>query len=218
MQLDFTPKTMSILFAALLVAASAFAQSRKEKPLQLEDIADFPDTGKFPVGVVYGPKAAFKIRAPEDWVVDNRAGVKQGLPCVLYPGDSTWAEADAVMYAKIANTDTTDRDAFVKAAIDRFKKGNDKFRHERVAEGKTEGGHAYIINDYWHGERPDAPNSQCERVAYIQLPGAVAFIVFTVGSEELHKKHAGRVQDVVKSFTYEPKFINYKAEKPKGKK
>ena len=36
-------------------------------------------------GIVHGPKASFNISAPEGWVVDNQAGVKQGMPCVLYP-------------------------------------------------------------------------------------------------------------------------------------
>jgi len=34
-------------------------------------------------GIVYGPKAAFNIAAPGGWVLDNQAGVEQGLPCVL---------------------------------------------------------------------------------------------------------------------------------------
>ena len=36
-------------------------------------------------GIVYGPKAAFNISAPEGWVLDNESGRDQGMPCVLYP-------------------------------------------------------------------------------------------------------------------------------------
>ena len=42
---------------------------------------------KYPGGIVYGPKAAFNIAAPEGWVLDNESGAQQGLPCVL-PGQS----------------------------------------------------------------------------------------------------------------------------------
>ncbi|PYK13996.1 MAG: hypothetical protein DME65_00190, partial [Verrucomicrobia bacterium] len=56
-------------------------------------------------GVVYGPKAAFKIDAPDGWVLDNNSGVKQGLPSVLYPNSSSWADAKTIMYAKIASTE-----------------------------------------------------------------------------------------------------------------
>jgi len=46
-----------------------------------------------PAGIVRGPKAGFNISAPEGWVVDNEAGVNQGMPCVLYPRGSSWADA-----------------------------------------------------------------------------------------------------------------------------
>src|SRR5438093_13496226 len=58
---------------------------------------------KIPAGVVHGPKAGVKISAPEGWVVDNEAGVNQDLPCVLYPNGSACADAETVMYAKVAS-------------------------------------------------------------------------------------------------------------------
>ena len=87
------------------------------------------------------------------------------------------------------------------------------FKSTTVASGKTGDGHAYIINDYRHGADPNAANSQYERVGYVQLPGAVAYIVFTVPSEALHKKYASAVEETVKSFSYQPKYINYGAKK-----
>jgi hypothetical protein len=222
MQLSHFPMSIPILFicVSLLWAFPNYVGARdgkkKEKPIAVDDVADFPARETFPAGVVFGPKAAFKIRAPKGWVVDNQAGASQGLPCVLYPEGSTWAEADAVMYAKIASTDTTDRDAFVKAAIAHMRKESENFTHERIAEGKTGDGHAYVINDYRHGAREGASNSQVERVAYVQLPGAVAYVVFTVPSEALHKKHASVVNTTVKSLSYTPEFINFGGKK-KGK-
>jgi hypothetical protein len=43
---------------------------------------------KYPGGIVYGPKAAFNVSAPNGWVLDNESGVPQGEPCVLYPKGS----------------------------------------------------------------------------------------------------------------------------------
>jgi hypothetical protein len=85
-------------------------------------------------GIVYGPKAAFNIGAPEGWVLDNQAGRDQGLPCVLYPKGSSWSDAKTVMYAKIASTQFEDVNAF-------------------VIRGKGEQGHA---GDAWHAEREDS--------------------------------------------------------------
>ena len=58
--------------------------------------------------MVYGPKAAFNIGAPEGWVLDNQAGKEQGLPCVLYRKGDSWSDARTVMYVKIASTQFED--------------------------------------------------------------------------------------------------------------
>src|SRR5690349_10719741 len=74
-----------------------------------------------PGGIVYGPKAAFKIDAPAGWVLDNQSGVEQGLPCVLYPKGESWTKASTVMYAKIAGTQFEDVEKFVATAIKEMK-------------------------------------------------------------------------------------------------
>ena len=66
-----------------------------------------------PDGSVYGPKAGFNITAPEGWVVDNESGKEQGMPCVLYPKDSSWSDAKTVMYAKVASPEWEGVNAFV---------------------------------------------------------------------------------------------------------
>jgi hypothetical protein len=122
-----------------------------------------------PGGIVYGPKAAFKIDAPPGWVLDNSVGVEQGLPCVLYPKGSTWADANTIMYAKIASTQYEDVGKFVANAIQQMEKAHGKPK-EKVDTGKTGDGQPYFINEY-----PATKSySQWERVAYIQLPKAVA--------------------------------------------
>ncbi len=83
-------------------------------------------------GIVYGPKAAFNIAAPEGWVLDNQAGVEQGLPCVLYPKGSSWADAKTIMYAKIASTQFEDVNAFVATAIKEMAKTHGKPKEKRM--------------------------------------------------------------------------------------
>ena len=133
-------------FALLVVCGGVFAQST------------------YPGGIVYGPKAAFKIDAPPGWVLDNSAGVEQGLPCVLYPKGSTWADANTIMYAKIAGTDYEDVGKFVAMAISQMEKVHGKPK-EKVDSGKTGDGQPYFINEY-----PATKSySQWERVAYIPI-------------------------------------------------
>src|SRR2546422_11607236 len=154
-------------------------------------------------GIVYGPKAAFNIAAPEGWVLDNRAGGEQGLPCVLYPKGSSWAGAKTVMYAKIASTQFEDVNAFVAMAIKEMQKTHGKPK-EKIASGKTRDGHDYFINEY----PATKTYSQWERVAYVQLPRAVAYIVLSSRDEASYRKDSSALQEVLKTFVYlEPKSV-----------
>jgi hypothetical protein len=171
----------TVLFGFVLLAAlgSVFAQAT------------------FPGGIVYGPKAAFNIKAPSGWVLDNSAGAEQGLPCVLYPKGSTWSDANAIMYAKIAGTDYEDAGKFVAMAIKQMEKAHGKPK-EKVDKGKTGDGRPYFINEY-----PATKSySQWERVAYIQLPKAVAYIVFSARDEASYRKNFPALNEVLKSFAY----------------
>jgi hypothetical protein len=166
--------------AWLLFCASAFAQNKNAG------------------GIVYGGNAAFNITAPEGWVLDTESGAEQGLPCVLYPKDSSWSDAKTVMYAKVARgNDVTDAEAFAAWAIEEMKKkkGSPK---EKIASGKTRGGEAYFINEY----PATATYSQWERVAYIQLPGAVAYVVLSSRNEESYRRDNHALEDVLKTIFY----------------
>jgi hypothetical protein len=148
-------------------------------------------------GIVYGPKAAFNIGAPKGWVLDNESGASQGLPCVLYPKGAAWSDAKTVMYAKIDSTHFEDVNAFVATAIkDMMKKhGAPK---EKIASGKTKDGHDYFINEY----PATRSYSQWERVAYVQLPRAVAYIVLSSLDEASYRKDAPALQEVLKTLVY----------------
>lgn len=156
---------------------------------------------QYPGGIVYGPKAAFTIDAPKGWVLDNESGVDQGLPCVLYPKGESWADARTVMYAKIAGTKFEDVNAFVAFAIKEMEKTHGK-PNEKIASGKTSDGRDYVINEY-----PATKNySQWERVGYVQLPKAVAYVVLSSRDEASYRKAAPALVEVLKTFAYlEPK-------------
>src|SRR5436190_12119378 len=159
---------------------------------------------KYKGGIVYGPKAAFNISAPEGWVLDNESGAEQGLPCVLYPKGESWADARTVMYAKIASTQYEDAEKFVAAAIKDMEKTHGKPK-EKIDKGKTGDGQSFFINEY----PATKTYSQWERVAYIQLPKAVAYIVLSSRDEASYRKDSGALQEVLKTFAYlEPKSEN----------
>ena len=147
-------------------------------------------------GIVYGPKGAFNLSAPKGWKLDPTAGSEQGLPCVLYREGQTWDSGDPVMYAKIASTTFEDYEAFAKDAVEHMKKERPGFTMKRVASGKTAGGQPYFINEY----PPGGSYKRSERVAYVQLPKAVAYIVFTADEKASYQKHQGALEEAVKSL------------------
>jgi len=152
-------------------------------------------------GIVYGPKAAFNISAPKGWVLDNKSGVEQGQPCVLYPKGSSWSDAKTIMYAKIASTQFENVNEFVAWAIKGMEEVHGKPK-EKIATGKTADGRDYFINEY----PATKTYSQWERVAYVQLPHAVAYIVLSSRDEPSYRKDSPALQEVLKSFGYlEPK-------------
>src|SRR5881296_4688400 len=156
---------------------------------------------KIPAGVVHGPKAGFKISAPEGWVVDNEAGVNQDLPCVLYPKGSSWADAKTVMYAKVASPQWEGVEAFVAWAIQGMKERHGTPK-EKIASGKTKDGHDYFINEY----PATKTYPQWERVGYVQLPQGVAYIVLTSRDKASYQKDSGQLDKVLKTLVYvEPK-------------
>src|SRR5882724_10318078 len=154
-----------------------------------------------PGGIVRGPKAGFNISAPEGWVVDNEAGVNQGMPCVLYPKGSSWVDAKTVMYANMAGPEFEGVNAFVETAIKEMK-AQYGIPKEKIASGKTKDGHDYFINEY----PATKTYSQWARVGYVQLPQGVAFIVFSSRDKASYTKDSGALEKVLKTLIYlEPK-------------
>lgn len=162
-----------------------------------------PET--FPNGVVYGPKAAFAIAAPNGWVLDNKSGAADGVPCVLYPKDTTWQNSPVVMYAKIASTTHEDAKVFIKVAIEQMTKQRPGFTHRQVAAGKTNEGLEWVINEYPATES----YPRAERVAYVQMPKAVAFIVLSADTADVAARYAVALENVLASFAYKEEFIGY---------
>jgi len=177
-----------LLFVTIFVGAFVFTFSFAE--------------GQYPGGIVYGPKAAFNISAPDGWVLDNESGAEQGLPCVLYPKGQSWADAKTVMYAEIAGEEFEDVNKFVATAIKEMAAKHGKPK-EKIASGKTKDGRDYFINEY----PATKTYSQWERVAYVQLPRAVAYIVLSSRDRASYQKDSGALETMLKgSFLYlEPK-------------
>jgi DNA-binding transcriptional regulator YhcF (GntR family) len=106
------------------------------------------------------------------------------------------------MYAEIAEFE--DVNAFVAKAIKEMAKKHGKPK-EKIASGKTKYGRKYFINEY----PATKTYSQWERVGYVQLPHAVAYIVPSSRDKASYQKDSGALQEVLKTLFYlELKFEN----------
>lgn len=162
---------------------------------------------QFPAGIVYGPKGAYKIDAPKNWILDNKSGLSSGLPCVLYINGYTWENSPVIMYAKIASSNFEKIDNFIDFAIKEFEKGDPGFYHKEFKKVETDSS-KYIIMDYQGG-----PYKSFERVFYIQMKKAVGYVVFSARTEEDFKKFADTILEIVESYEYKPEYIGYKENK-----
>src|SRR5438105_13497983 len=110
-------------------------------------------------------------------------------------------DAKTVMYANVAGTEFEGVNVFVAMAIKEMEKIHGRPK-ERIASGKTKDGHDYFINEY----PATKTYSQWERVGYIQLPQAVAYIVLSSRDHASYQKESGALEKILKTLVYlEPK-------------
>lgn len=183
-------KQISLLIPVLLLFTLCGAQTSGDR--------------QFPAGIVYGPKGAYKIDAPKNWILDNKSGMSDGLPCVLYIKGFTWQNSPVIMYAKIASPSFEKMDKFIAFAVKEFKKEDSNFYYKELKKGKTDSSN-YLIMDYQGG-----PYNSFERVFYVQMKKAVGYVVFSARNKDDFIKYADAIFEVTQSYKYKPEFINYK--------
>ncbi len=159
---------------------------------------------QFPAGIVFGPLAAFQISAPDGWVLDNKAGISNGLHCVLYLENSTWEQSAVIMYGKIAGPNFKTVEAFTDYTYKEFKKEDPKFVREKLKDVTIDKTYKAIVYKYVGG-----PYKSYEGAAYVQVDGAVCFVVFSAQNEEDYNAYAKALIQTIESFKYRPDYIGY---------
>ena len=106
------------------------------------------------------------------------------------------------MYAKIASPKYPKKSKFIEFTVNYFKADDAQFTSKTIEEGKTKEGYEFTVNEY---NRPSYP--LYEQTAYIQLPEAVAFIVYSAPSKELRISELAKFKETVNSFIYMPEYI-----------
>jgi hypothetical protein len=155
-----------------------------------------------PFGVISGPKAAFQIKAPNGWVLDNHSGQRNKMPYVMYPVGSSWRDGKVTMCAALANPEYRDYGQFAEDLRLDYKRQGAGYWFKRVKSGNTSKGYPYFVDEYKGRSDPEI-----HRTAYIQLPNAVAFIQLAASDEQLYRRHAPALDITLESVEYAPRFI-----------
>jgi|GEM_PF-5686046 len=167
-------------------------------------VADDTRTGdKRKIGLVYGKGLAFKITEPDGWNMSYIAGNSFGYPLVFYPSDSSWQDANSVIYLKIRNnpTDVTGASAVVDILTTddekAFKDLSPKLEVESAPTILTAKGGNAIIRKYSDGDK------LFYATAYIPLDKYTPSIIFSTRNKDAFEKDYVKFEQAVKSYKFE---------------
>jgi len=165
------------LTAMLMVGTSALAQGR---------------------GLVYGKDHAFFIDAPAGWILDNRAGISEGLRAVFYPTGSSWQASPAVMYANVGRaTEDGNLQSFIQADLEKFRHDSPTIRAINAAPIITPAGSSAEVR-YLSGDR----FGNSEAVAYIPEGQHVVMLVLTSKTKPAYQRALPAFITLVKSYRF----------------
>lgn len=167
----------------LLLCVPAFAQK--------------PDEG-IGSGIIYGTNHAYALSAPKGWVMDNQAGVSQGVFAVFYPSGSSWGKRSVVMYTNVLQKSPNQTFAEVIAAeqADSIKNLPGLKITDAPALPTRKDNPATV--KYLSG----GSEGTFEAIAYINEPKLVVLLVMTAQNKTDFDKSLPAFAELVKSYFF----------------
>ena len=150
-------------------------------------------------GILYGQDHVYELTAPDGWVLDNRAGVEQGLHAVFYPQGGSWSESRAVMYT------STDRlapgqslDDFIAGELRKFSASVGGGLRVKVGKPIDTAARAraevrLLSGDSW---------GNFESIAYLDAAPVVAMVVLTSRNASEYAKSEPAFEQLVASYRF----------------
>jgi hypothetical protein len=179
--------------------------------LILVTVAGYAQDGS-KTGIVYGKNHAFLVEAPDGWVLDNQAGLSEGLFAVFYQEGESWQYGKVVMYVNTASLEhrkhkTLNR--LIKSDIRDFKKHS---RNIKIVYGDTlltqDSSSAFVVNFFGDNF------GNYESVAYIDAGKVAVMIVMSAKSEALYNENYPAFKLLVQSYFFISDQVNFGT--PKG--
>lgn len=148
--------------------------------------------------ILYGESFALLVGAPEDWVIDSETGHQIGVLAVMYPKDSGWDDAPAVMYvSSLDKQGTLDFQNAVQQHLERTRTESPGVEIERLTSIATEHGDTARVyrttGDRW---------GNSDLVAFIDQPNVVVVVGMSAQTAEAFEAARPVFENVVASCTY----------------
>ena len=149
--------------------------------------------------IAYGDDWAFMIVPPPGWSLVCHVEDTLGVTVALWPSDSSWKDATAVMYVNPSGRSDPKESlqAFVNDEIGRFRKDNPGLKVEN-AEGLKTGDAAPILVRKLTGDR----FGNHEAIAYVESKRIFAILVLTARSEAAFNSSFAAFERLVGSYRY----------------
>lgn len=150
-------------------------------------------------GILYGKDHVYELTAPAGWVLDNRAGVGQGLHAVFYPEGEAWGQSRAAMYTSTGRLEPGQSlAAFIEHELEGFSAGAGG--EVRVEVGSpiaaASGARAevrHLSGDRW-GNR--------ESIAYLDSAPVVAMVVLTSRDPSAYRAARAAFEELASSYRF----------------
>jgi hypothetical protein len=159
-------------------------------------------------GLLYGHNNAYYLTAPIGWIMDNESGREEGLTAVFYPKDSSWANAETVMYTTFINFDTTKNETvldIIRFDSVNFKQNSPQLltkKQKPISMGKNKKALVYSYS----GD----VNGNYEMVAYIPESKGVVLIIISSRNKNGCINHHKSFEALVRSYKFLTDKVNIK--------
>jgi hypothetical protein len=150
-------------------------------------------------GIVHGKHHAFMISAPAGWLFDNQSGANDGLHAVAYRVGETYADSEAVLYARGQDYEPVDMptiDAYIETDLAGMRGGSPGVETFALPPIRlADGSDARVLG--FRGDRW----GNVEAVAYIALERSMVVLALSARSQARFDADLPAFREFVRGFT-----------------
>ena len=176
----------------ITLSLGAIAASQRESPRE-----NTPHSGG--AAIVYAEGGAFLIEGPKGWITDRQTGQELGVCCVWYPKDSTWDDAQTVMYPNITSKGPGQQtlNEFMESDLADFREHNPELTYEVGEDIPLKNTRIAKLRFFYN-----VNHGSSEAVAYIDEKKIIAFLVMSSKTKKDLNEAIPLFRSVLQSYEF----------------